>query len=825
MSALDNLAPALALLLDAALKATVVLLGALAATRLMRRRTAAARHLVWVVALAGVLALPALAAVLPAWKALPLPAFLRPVPTAPAPSVDPAHPALREHAGTDAPAPHPAEAASESSAPLSSSPSSSFVPTESGRAPLPFDWRMALLAVWGIGGGLLLARLAYGLARVAWIERRATEITDEAWVGITDRLTRRLRVGRMVTLLREAHASVPMTWGIVRPVVLLPAEADAWDDERRTVVLAHELAHVRRWDTATQWIAHLALAVFWFHPLVWTAARRMREERERACDDAVLALGTRPVRYADHLLDIVRSLGQSEGPAAALAMARRSQFEGRLLAILDGATPRGGVSRGLGLAALAVAAIAVVPLAALRAAEPAIVEPRGESPRVEAALSARPADERSEATDPPASVRVQPMGSTFGTATRDAVDAPEGDVDGVAAFVPPAAALPVMEVKAATVGREQGIDAGKAATLLRSLQEGDDPVLDVIRAAEGIRSPEERARVLKAVVERRGLRAPTVAAALRAAGRIPTPTLRRNVLTAAAAHQNLDDLVVRRAFFEATAGIDQETERRNVLFAVLERQAVSAEMQLAVIQAGRLPTSVERRNVLFRVMEMPLLPARVASAVIASAAEMKESTERRNVLMRLLERADLPQAQLVELIGSVEEMSASTDQRTVLMRVAERPLTPRAREAYVRAAGKIDTGSDRALVLQALLERHPAAASQRAAAAPASGDGRQVMIWNATEERIHGEGSGARTVRIRAKDVLFGSAYWDVRGFQPGGFLRVEESIGGRTRRVDVRPGGGGRIERSWTVDGQSRAYDSDAEQFLRRIIGEPAPK
>jgi beta-lactamase regulating signal transducer with metallopeptidase domain len=802
MSALDNLAPALALLLDAALKATVVLLGALAATRLMRRRTAAARHLVWVVALAGVLALPALAAVLPAWKAVPIPTFLRPVPTAPAPSTDAAHPAIREHSEADAPSSHAIESASESLAPLSSSPSSTFVPTqESGRAPLPFDWRMALLAVWGIGGGLLLARLAYGVARVAWIERRATEITDEAWVGITDRLTRRLRVGRMVTLLREAHASVPMTWGIVRPVVLLPAEADAWDDERRTVVLAHELAHVRRWDTATQWIAHLALAVFWFHPLVWTAARRMREERERACDDAVLALGTRPVRYADHLLDIVRSLGQSEGPAAALAMARRSQFEGRLLAILDGATPRGGVSRGLGLAALAVAAVAVVPLAALRAAEPVIVEPRGESPRAEAALSARPTDETAKEEDAPP-VRLQPAGSTFGTARRADVDAPEGDasVDGVASSVPPAATLPVMEVKAATVGREQGIDAGKAATLLRSLQEGDDPVMDVIRAAEGIRAPEERARVLKAVVERRGLRAPTVAGGLLAAGRPSPPT------------------ALRRAFFEATAGIEADTERRNVLFAVLERPGVSAEMQLAVIQAGRLPTSVERRNVLFRVMEMPALPARVASAVIASAGEMKESTERRNVLLRLLERADLPQAQLVELIGSVEEM-ASTDQRTVLMRVSERTLTPRVREAYVRAAGTIDTSSDRALVLQALLERHPATTSQRAAAAPASGGGQQVMIWNATEEYIRGESGGERRVRIRAKDVLFGSDYWDVRGFRSGGFLVVEETGQDHTRRVEMRPGEGGRVERTWTIDGQSRTYGYDAERFLRRLI------
>jgi len=809
MSALDTLAPALAPLLDAALKATVVLLGALAATRLMRRRTAAARHLVWVVALAAVLALPVLAAVLPAWRAVPVPAFLHSAPIASAPSVDAAN--LPVQAPSDADASSPASAAStiESTTPLSSSPASSLMPAaEEGRAPGSFDWRVALLAAWAIGGGMLLARLAYGLARVAWIERRAVEITDEAWVGITDRLTRRLRIGRMVTLLREPRASVPMTWGIVRPVVLLPAEADAWDDERRTVVLAHELAHVRRWDTATQWIAHLALAVFWFHPLVWTAARRMREERERACDDAVLALGTRPASYAEHLLQIVRSLGRSEGPAAALAMARRSQFEGRLLAILDGATPRGGVSRGLGLAALAIAAVAVVPLAALRAAVPTLPESRVESPRA-AALAAR--SSAGTAREDAATERTERTEARSDAEVRGAEDGLAADAAGASGQTAAAGE------KAAAVGRELGIDAGKAATLLRSLQEGDDPVLEIIRAAEGISSPEERARVLKAVLERRGLRAPTVAAALRAAGRVSTATSRRDVLVAAAANQDIDEPGARRAFFEATAGIGPETERRNVLWAVLERPGLTAEMQLAVIQAGRLPSGTERRNVLFRVMEHPSLPARVVSAILASTREIRESTERRNVLMRLLERPDLPQAQLVEVIGAVEGLTASSDQRTVLTRVAERPLpSPRVREAYLRAAGKIGGSSDRAMVLQALLETD--APATRAAAPPATAS-RQEMVWNATEEYIRGEGAGERRVNIRAKDVLFGSDYWDVRGFRSGGFLVVEESAGGHTRRVEMRPGSGGRVERTWTIDGQSRAFGGDAEQFLRRLI------
>src|SRR4051812_10149324 len=162
-----------------------------------------------------------------------------------------------------------------------------------------------------------------------------------------------------------------MTWGIVYPTVLLPIDADEWNDERRSIVLLHELAHVKRFDAFTQLIAQVATGVFWFNPFVWLAAREMRKEREHACDDFVLQGGARASDYAHDLLQIARSLGASSAPAAAaLAMARRSEFEGRLLAILDPKTDRRSVSRArLALATLGVVMLAL-PLAALAPAAP-----------------------------------------------------------------------------------------------------------------------------------------------------------------------------------------------------------------------------------------------------------------------------------------------------------------------------------------------------------------------------------------------------------------------------------------------------------------------
>ena len=150
-------------------------------------------------------------------------------------------------------------------------------------------------------------------------------------------------------------------------MVLLPAEAATWSIDRRRDILLHELAHVRRLDCLTQTIARAACAVYWFHPLAWVAAAshadraRARLRRRRA---------RWPVRrasdYAGHLLEVARGLRAPRATAlAALAMARPSQIEGRLLAILDPARRRRGPGRGTAAVALLVAVVALVPLATL----------------------------------------------------------------------------------------------------------------------------------------------------------------------------------------------------------------------------------------------------------------------------------------------------------------------------------------------------------------------------------------------------------------------------------------------------------------------------
>ena len=215
----------------------------------------------------------------------------------------------------------------------------------------------------------MLLRLLTGTIGLRSLARKGTRVDDGRWLSLAQRLAGQIGISRPLTLLKGGSLGVPVTWGIVYPVVLLPDDADQWDPVRRRYVLVHEMAHVRRFDALTQLVSQIALAIFWFSPFVWLAASRLRLEREHACDDYVLREGTLPSRYADDLLTLVRSLGtpshRAAQPAfAALAMARRSEFEGRMLAILDAHHDRHPLTRkGIAMLATAVVLLAI-PLAA-----------------------------------------------------------------------------------------------------------------------------------------------------------------------------------------------------------------------------------------------------------------------------------------------------------------------------------------------------------------------------------------------------------------------------------------------------------------------------
>ena len=348
---------------DAVGKASI-LLGAAGLTSLaLRRGSASARHLIWTLALVGALVVPALSVALPRWRVpvVSIAAVQSIAPAAPAVSGKREPPALSRRSSPGAAAgPVTAAAAIGSTA----------APASKGFAWRDVRWQAVALWLWAAGFVAIVARLVTGLAGVQWMSRRTEVVTDAPWLPLARHLAADLGVTPRVTFLRSPRATMPMAWGILKPAVLMPADADEWPMERLRIVLLHELAHVSRRDCLTHLLAQAACAVYWFHPLVWMAARRARNERERACDDLVLAAGTRGSDYAEELLQIARVMRSGRFPAvlggATLAMAHRSQLEGRLLAILDPRIPRRRLTRFRALTTTVACTLAIVPLAALQ---------------------------------------------------------------------------------------------------------------------------------------------------------------------------------------------------------------------------------------------------------------------------------------------------------------------------------------------------------------------------------------------------------------------------------------------------------------------------
>jgi HEAT repeat protein/beta-lactamase regulating signal transducer with metallopeptidase domain len=347
---------------DAVVKATLLLAVAAVASAALRQASAALRHLIWTLALCGALMLPVLAIALPRWQ-VPFvtvaPAELAPVTTPSAAVID--APALRRAPRIAADHGHADASRARGSRPGSWSVTAWLA---------GLSWQTALLAIWATGVLLIVGRVLAGVVAVQWMSYRTERVFDAPWLPMARTLAAGMGVSPRILFLRSRSATMPMAWGVVLPSVMMPADADSWPPERLRIVLLHELAHVKRRDCLTHLLAQLACAIHWFNPLAWMAARHVRTERERACDDLVLAAGTRGADYADQLLEIARVMRDTRFPGvlagASLAMAHRTQLEGRLIAILDPKVPRTGPSRLRAAAAVLICVAAVVPLAAVQ---------------------------------------------------------------------------------------------------------------------------------------------------------------------------------------------------------------------------------------------------------------------------------------------------------------------------------------------------------------------------------------------------------------------------------------------------------------------------
>ena len=329
---------ALPFLLSWTVKATFLLIAVLGAQRPLRNRSGALRHLVLALGILGSLLLPLFGVLLPNWQI-----------------------GSRMLAGQV-----PRVSGGTAISAFENLPA--MVVNVTMENPIVSRIESVVTAIWLLGFLVWTSRLAVGLAQVERMVRRTTQGVPKGWLLLAEQICGSLAIQRKVRILWVADEfAMPVTWGYFQPRVLLPSTARAWPERRVEMVLTHELAHVARADWLVQMIAETLCALHWCNPLVWIAARQLRQESERACDDVVLRRGIAPREYAREVLELAGSLRNFlRGWSSALAFARATFLERRFAAMLSAKTDRSGVSRKTSRWSAVAALCVVIPVAALR---------------------------------------------------------------------------------------------------------------------------------------------------------------------------------------------------------------------------------------------------------------------------------------------------------------------------------------------------------------------------------------------------------------------------------------------------------------------------
>jgi beta-lactamase regulating signal transducer with metallopeptidase domain len=344
------------LALDITLKGSLILVLIGLTCLAFKGLSASTRHLLWTLGIGAVLLLPVFSIGLPDWPVKAFPRLL-PVP--------------RQLTRIDI----------ESDVQGQNNDENESVRAYDSLSEAPVEKRTSTLltesqTVWDIVGWLMIAWLVGTLFLLSWfivgtvslgsLVRKATLLNNSVWNSQARFLAEKMSFKRRMDILRSDKQVTPMSWGIWNAKILLPAKCEEWTEEQRREVLVHEISHLSRRDCLTQTFAIVVCVLNWFNPLVWFAGARMRTERERACDDQVILAGSKPSMYAENLLDIALSLASERRSSyISVAMARRSEISGRLMAVLDPKIRR-GVWGPLGtLSAGILMLVLVLPLAAM----------------------------------------------------------------------------------------------------------------------------------------------------------------------------------------------------------------------------------------------------------------------------------------------------------------------------------------------------------------------------------------------------------------------------------------------------------------------------
>jgi bla regulator protein BlaR1 len=330
----------LLILITTAVKSLGLLILAMLFSALTGKKRARVRAVIWSSALVGALLLPLLGAFGPKLF-IGIPAWL-------------AHESTISKINAV-----PAKSAVGSNKQIHIAPSTPMQPKRTSHIGwMSIEWMSLLPIIWLTGFCMLSIRQLAGWLRIVITLHRSQKL-DASWDKILSRSMRRVGCRRRPRLVVSNNINTPATAFMFHPIILLPERCANWLIERQEIVLQHELVHINRYDWIVRELAHLACSVYWFNPLAWWGLRCLVYEQEKACDEEVVASGTRPSSYAATLLELARAAtGQPMIPV--LEIAHNRQLEGRIMRVLNHGcrTPR----RAILLTAIVVFGFVFTPL-------------------------------------------------------------------------------------------------------------------------------------------------------------------------------------------------------------------------------------------------------------------------------------------------------------------------------------------------------------------------------------------------------------------------------------------------------------------------------
>jgi len=219
-------------------------------------------------------------------------------------------------------------------------------------------------ALYAVPAAVLLFITFLALARLVALRARAEVLVDAHWLSALARAQQRMGFKHGTALLTSNELDSPISWGLMRPVILLNSRAVDATAEAEAII-AHELAHVARMDWMKLLLARITTALFWFNPLVWMLAREAHQLREETADDTVLAADIADTDYAQLLVGVARH----ECPGLLLGAhgvaPSKNSLARRVARVLDGKSVRGPVARGFAAGVFAGGVLVAAPLAAL----------------------------------------------------------------------------------------------------------------------------------------------------------------------------------------------------------------------------------------------------------------------------------------------------------------------------------------------------------------------------------------------------------------------------------------------------------------------------